>query len=212
MARRAHPSRPGRGSPPKRVLLGTFRGGTLASAPQPWPPPLLRRPARGRHGSEGAHSLAARRPFPSPSRACGPGPRDVLEPQASAAFPGRADVNSFVAGGKEAFLPPPSLPGRPSCWVGSRGGWQEARKESRNVGPSPYPSSADLGPRAGASGLLRAEGGICSPDHIAGLGTGRPLPRAPGAQEGARRRRPGREEATSARGARRLRGARPDLQ
>ena len=50
--------RPGAGSAPRQVLLGIFRGGPRVSAPPPGPPALLCRPARGRHGSGGAHRRA----------------------------------------------------------------------------------------------------------------------------------------------------------
>lgn len=198
MARSAHPSQRGRGSPPKRVLLGTFRGGTLASAPHPPPPTLLRRPARGRHGSGGAHSLAARRPFPSPSRACGPGQRDVLEPQASAAFPGRADVNSFVAGGKEAFCLHLLSPGGPVAGWGPEAAGRRFGENLRRWAGARTPPLRTSAPererpgRPGSSGprvafaaqiisLALGLGG-CSPEHPRpgrGPGGGGPVGRRP---------------------------------
>lgn len=98
--------RPGAGSAPRQVLLGIFRGGPRVSAPRPRPPALLCRPARGRHGSGGAHRPATPwclSPPPSGTGARGGARRaGALELPASAEFPGLADVNSFLPGGKEA--------------------------------------------------------------------------------------------------------------
>lgn len=83
-ARSAFPSRPGlpsQAGPPQHLP-----GRTRASAPPLRAPALLRRSARGRHGSGGASRLA-----PSPAPLCsvpgwGPGGRDVPEPRAAASL------------------------------------------------------------------------------------------------------------------------------
>lgn len=132
-------------------------------------------------GPRGAPSLLLPRLWPKRARRAGA--------RASAAFPGRADVNSFLPGGKEVACLHPITRGQ--IQVGSEGGWQAVWGEVGNVGPSPLLSSADPSPGAGATrcgrssprGLLPAEGGVHSPDLIAGAGAGRPLPRAPGARE-----------------------------
>lgn len=119
---------------PRRVLPGTFRGGPRA-------PAVLRRPARGRHGS-GA------RPAPLSSPGCGPSGGDVPEPRggrpSSATFPGGADVNSCLPAGKEAAGLRPS-PGEAGRLAGGPG-------RSGERGPEWLASSADPGRAAAPCG------------------------------------------------------------
>lgn len=198
--------KPEQGSPPRWVLLGTFRGGPRASAPWPWPPALFRRSARGQHGSGGAHCLARAAPLPSSFPGCGPSRRDVPEPgPPRRSQAGQTLTHSFLEGRRR----PASTPS-----PGDRSGWDPGAAD-RQPGEkwitwarAPFLSSTDPCPGAGAPqrgrssprGLLRAQGGVHSPDLIAGAGAGRPLPRAPGAREWVGRQRPGPGEAMSARG------------
>lgn len=194
--------RPGPGSPPRWVLKGVFRGGPWASAPPPGPPALFRRPARGRHGTGGARRLARRaRPLLLPGLEPGRARRaGAPELRASAAFPGRADVNSFLPGG-EGSRQAGSRRSRPASAPSPEGGVPgrlaggPARYREPGPGASPHLASADPGPgeggepvcspsRSSSRRLLRADRGVRNPDPIAGAETGRPLPGAPGAREG----------------------------
>lgn len=196
--------------------VGHLPGRARAWAPPPRPPALLPRPARGRHGSGGARCLARAAPFFSCS-GCGPGGRDVPEPQASAAFPGPADVNSFLPRGKEAVCLHPPSRGGPAAWWGPGATGRLPGEKGETWARARFPPQPTLERERPAwlrPGLLQAKGGGRIPDVTAGPGAGWQLPRAPGARAGARRPRCG----VSAKGghvgprAGCSRGARPDLQ
>lgn len=218
-ARRTHASPPELSSPPRRVLLSIFRGVPRASAPPPRPPALLPRPARGRHGSGGARCLARAAPF-SFFSGCGPGGGDVPEPLASAAFPGWADVNSFLPRGKEAVCLLPLSRGGPAPRRGpgatgrrpgeKRETWARAwlpplptlAPERECPGLAPARASPGQGWRSQPTCYRWPQGWAAAPQSTWSWGGG----------QAAATRRPGPEEATSAPRPGRLRGARPDLQ
>lgn len=187
---------------PSGHLPGRAPGfGALALAPGSFPKVrqgTARLRGRALPGPRGAPSLLLPGLWPKQARRAGA--------RASAAFSGRQTLtHSFLEGRRR----PASTPS-----PGDRSGWDPGAAD-RQPGEkwitwarAPFLSSTDPCPGAGAPqrgrssprGLLRAQGGVHSPDLIAGAGAGRPLPRAPGAREWVGRQRPGPGEAMSARG------------
>lgn len=198
--------RPGLGFGARRVLLGIFRGGSPASAPPPPPPALLRRPARGRHGTRGAHLLACRSPLSS-FRGWSPGRRDLPEPRRCGPLQSSQALQTLTHSCPEGRRWPDRRAPELACLRPSSAslswGWgpgEAGRRPGEKPGSWTWAPSAVLlcssWPRRGRGarvrpgpqprrGLLRSEGGVRSWDLIAGAEAGRPLPGAPGAREGA---------------------------
>lgn len=183
---------------------GTFRGGRRLSSPSP--PGGVRAP--------GARGRPALRLLPPPpwagaqesetSRSRGP-PRSSQAAQTLTHSCLRGEGGGR-AGARWSRPASTSLSGRPRCQVESGGGWQAPRtkwglwaqaplrstalqalrtRASERAGSPRGTRSAPDRRRSSPRGLLRAEGGVRRPDLIAGARGGRPLPRTPGAREGA---------------------------
>lgn len=168
-------------------LFWHLPGRPRAVAPQSRPLAVPRSPTRGRPGSGSEHWRVRPASLCSALPGWGPGRLDVPEPRASAPFLGGADVNSFLPGGEKTAFSHLPLLGRPAAESvpGAAGRRPKAKpgvcaRAARSARPSPRRSS----PRS----LLPAEGGVRSPDLIAGAEARRPLPRSPGDWEGRRRR------------------------
>lgn len=163
-------------------------------------------------GSSGAPLLL---PGLEPGRARRAGAPEL---RASAAFPGRADVNSFLPGGEGSSQAgsrrsrPASAPS-PEGGVPGRLAGGPRRYGEHGPGASPHLVSADPGPgedgepvgspsRSSSRRLLRDDRGVRDPDPIAGAETGRPPPEHLGPGRGPWAEGPphGPGEATSARG------------
>lgn len=188
-ASRAHPPRPAPGSPARRVLFSTFRGVCR-------PPALLPRPARGRLGSGALIAWPARRPFPSPSRAVVQEGETCRSPRPPRRSQARQTLTHSCPEGKRRCASTLS-PGEAQLPGGVQERLAGGPGRSGKHGLEPRPLLCRPCPRSGSApawlrpGLLRAKGGVRSPDVIAGPRAGRPLPRAPGARAAARRRQRG---------------------
>lgn len=120
--RREGISAPTRALPPRRVLLGIFRGGPRASAPPPRPPAFLGRPARGRQGSWAAHLGADPAPFSS-FRGWSPDRRDVPEPRDRGPPPSSQTVQTLTHSCLEGRRRPGGRALEPACLRPLSWGW-----------------------------------------------------------------------------------------